>query len=162
GRQIDWVIVRENSEGEYAGVGGRADGGLPLETGLGVAVFTRKGVERICRFACELAMSRPRKRLAVVTKHNAERHGRGLWAGVGGRVHGGLPLATVLDVAVFTRKGVERICRFACELALGRPRKRLAVVTKSNAPRDGMVSWDAVCRAVLADYPGRDVDFNQV
>src|SRR3546814_6701911 len=61
GREIDWVIVRENSEGEYAGVGGRAHLGLPLETGIDVAVFTRKGVERICRFACEMAMSRPRK-----------------------------------------------------------------------------------------------------
>ena len=79
GKQIDWVIVRENSEGEYAGVGGRVHTGLPLETGIDVSVFTRKGVERICRFACELAMSRPRKRLTVVTKSNAQRHGMVLW-----------------------------------------------------------------------------------
>src|SRR3546814_1456938 len=82
GREIDWVIVRENSEGEYAGVGGRAHLGLPLETGIDVAVFTRKGVERICRFACELAMSRPRKRLTVVTKSNAQRHGMVFWDAV--------------------------------------------------------------------------------
>ncbi|HMA13821.1 MAG TPA: tartrate dehydrogenase [Kiloniellaceae bacterium] len=99
-KKIDWVIVRENSEGEYAGVGGRAHLGLPLETGIDVAVFTREGVARICRFACELAMSRPRRRLTVVTKSNAQRH--------------------------------------------------------------GMVFWDKVCREVLADFPGLEVDFKLV
>jgi tartrate dehydrogenase/decarboxylase/D-malate dehydrogenase len=79
GDQIDWVIVRENSEGEYAGVGGRAHRGLPIEVGMDVAIFTRAGVERICRFACETAMARPRKRLTVVTKSNAQRHGLVLW-----------------------------------------------------------------------------------
>lgn len=79
GREIDWVIVRENSEGEYAGAGGRAHRGLPIEVGLDVSVFTRAGIERICRFACELAMSRPRKKLTIVTKSNAQRHGMVLW-----------------------------------------------------------------------------------
>ncbi|AZN70209.1 tartrate dehydrogenase [Georhizobium profundi] len=79
GEQIDWVIVRENSEGEYAGVGGRAHSGLPIEVAMDVAIFTRAGVERICRFACETAMARPRKRLTVVTKSNAQRHGMVLW-----------------------------------------------------------------------------------
>jgi tartrate dehydrogenase/decarboxylase/D-malate dehydrogenase len=79
GAQIDWVIVRENSEGEYAGVGGRAHRGLPIEVGMDVAVFTREGVERIARFACDLAMSRPRRMLTVVTKSNAQRHGLVLW-----------------------------------------------------------------------------------
>jgi tartrate dehydrogenase/decarboxylase / D-malate dehydrogenase len=79
GAAIDWVIVRENSEGEYAGVGGRAHRGLPIEVGMDVAVFTRAGVERICRYACELAMSRPRRRLTVVTKSNAQRHGMVMW-----------------------------------------------------------------------------------
>ncbi len=79
GAQIDWVIVRENSEGEYAGVGGRAHAALPLEVAMDVAVFTRGGVERIARFAADLAMTRPRKRLTVVTKSNAQRHGMVLW-----------------------------------------------------------------------------------
>lgn len=79
GEQIDWVIVRENSEGEYAGVGGRAHSGLPIEVAMDVAIFTRAGIERICRFACETAMARPRKRLTVVTKSNAQRHGMVLW-----------------------------------------------------------------------------------
>jgi tartrate dehydrogenase/decarboxylase/D-malate dehydrogenase len=79
GKQIDWVIVRENSEGEYAGVGGRAHRGLPIEVGMDVAVFTRTGIERIARFACDLASGRPRKLLTVVTKSNAQRHGMVLW-----------------------------------------------------------------------------------
>ncbi|HEY9344377.1 MAG TPA: tartrate dehydrogenase [Inquilinus sp.] len=79
GRQIEWVIVRENSEGEYAGVGGRAHRGLPIEVGMDVSVFTRAGVERIARFACDLASSRPRRLLTVVTKSNAQRHGMVFW-----------------------------------------------------------------------------------
>ncbi|WP_114965050.1 tartrate dehydrogenase [Alkalilacustris brevis] len=79
GEAIDWLIVRENSEGEYAGVGGRAHAGLPIELGMDVAIFTRAGIERIARFACEAAMQRPRKRLTIVTKSNAQRHGLVLW-----------------------------------------------------------------------------------
>ena len=91
GEKIDWVIVRENSEGEYAGVGGRAHQGLPIEVGMDVSVFTRAGVERICRFACELAMSRPRKRLTIVTKSNAQRHGMVFWDAVCREVVGNYP-----------------------------------------------------------------------
>src|SRR5882762_9336141 len=74
GPELDWVIVRENSEGEYAGVGGRAHRGLPEEVATDVSVFTRTGVTRIMRFAFALARSRPRKLLTVVTKSNAQRH----------------------------------------------------------------------------------------
>ncbi len=76
---LDWVIVRENSEGEYAGVGGRAHRGLPEEVATEVAIFTRVGVERIMRFAFTLAQARPRKLLTVVTKSNAQRHGMVFW-----------------------------------------------------------------------------------
>lgn len=76
---FDWVIVRENSEGEYAGVGGRAHQGFPEEVGMDVSVFTRTGVERIQRYALELARSRPRKLLTLVTKSNAQRHGMVMW-----------------------------------------------------------------------------------
>ena len=76
---LDWVIIRENSEGEYAGMGGRAHQGLPEEVGTEVAVFTRTGVVRIMRFAFQLAQSRPRKMLTVVTKSNAQRHGMVMW-----------------------------------------------------------------------------------
>jgi tartrate dehydrogenase/decarboxylase / D-malate dehydrogenase len=76
---LDWVIVRENSEGEYSGMGGRAHRGLPEEVGTEVAIFTRRGVSRIMRFAFQLAQSRPRKLLTVVTKSNAQRHGMVMW-----------------------------------------------------------------------------------
>ncbi|MGI9523475.1 MAG: tartrate dehydrogenase [Hyphomicrobiaceae bacterium] len=79
GNELDWVIVRENSEGEYAGVGGRVHQGSPLEAATDVAMFTRLGVERIMRFAFRLAQSRPRKRLTVVTKSNAQRHAMVMW-----------------------------------------------------------------------------------
>jgi tartrate dehydrogenase/decarboxylase/D-malate dehydrogenase len=76
---IDWVIVRENTEGEYSGSGGRVHQGLPEEVATEVSVFTRKGVERIHRFAFDLARRRPRKHLTLVTKSNAQRHGMVLW-----------------------------------------------------------------------------------
>lgn len=76
---IDWVIIRENSEGEYSGNGGRVHQGLPEEVGTEVSIFTRKGIERIHRFAFEMAQSRPRKHLTLVTKSNAQRHGMVLW-----------------------------------------------------------------------------------
>lgn len=78
-KNLDWVIVRENSEGEYAGQGGRSHRGLPEEVATEVAIFTRAGVRRIMRFAFELARSRPRKLLTVVTKSNAQRYGMVLW-----------------------------------------------------------------------------------
>jgi len=78
-KDIDWVIIRENSEGEYSGSGGRVHQGLPEEIATETSVFTRVGVERIHRFAFELARKRPRKLLTLVTKSNAQRHGMVLW-----------------------------------------------------------------------------------
>jgi tartrate dehydrogenase/decarboxylase/D-malate dehydrogenase len=76
---LDWVIVRENSEGEYAGHGGRAHRGHPEEVGTETAIFTRAGVTRIMRFAFELARRRPRRLLTLVTKSNAQKHGMVMW-----------------------------------------------------------------------------------
>ncbi|MEO8938147.1 MAG: tartrate dehydrogenase [Burkholderiaceae bacterium] len=76
---LDWVIVRENSEGEYSGVGGRVHQGHPIEAATDVSMMTRAGVERILRFAFRLAASRPRKSLTVVTKSNAQRHAMVMW-----------------------------------------------------------------------------------
>ncbi len=76
---LNWVIVRENSEGEYAGVGGRAHQGHPIEVATDVSIMTRTGVERIIRYAFKLAQSRPRKQLSVVTKSNAQRHAMVMW-----------------------------------------------------------------------------------
>ncbi|MBN8939333.1 MAG: tartrate dehydrogenase [Rhizobiales bacterium] len=79
GPELDWVIVRENSEGEYAGVGGRVHRGLPEEVATDVSMMTRTGVARIIRFAFDMARSRPRKLLTVVTKSNAQRHAMVMW-----------------------------------------------------------------------------------
>jgi tartrate dehydrogenase/decarboxylase/D-malate dehydrogenase len=76
---LDWIIVRENSEGEYAGVGGRAHQGHPIEVATDMSIMTRAGVERIMRYAFKLAQSRPRKLLTVVTKSNAQRHAMVMW-----------------------------------------------------------------------------------
>jgi tartrate dehydrogenase/decarboxylase/D-malate dehydrogenase len=77
--EIDWVIIRENSEGEYSGSGGRVHKGLPEEIATETSVFTRVGVERIHRFAFELSRKRKKKHLTLVTKSNAQRHGMVLW-----------------------------------------------------------------------------------
>ena len=76
---IDWVIIRENTEGEYSGSGGRVHQGLPAEIATETSVFTRTGVERIHRYAFELAAKRARRNLTLVTKSNAQRHGMVLW-----------------------------------------------------------------------------------
>ena len=76
---IDMICVRENSEGEYAGVGGRIHRGTPHEVANQTGVFTRRGIERILRYAFELAAKRPRQMLASATKSNALTHSMVLW-----------------------------------------------------------------------------------
>ena len=87
-QDLDWVIVRENSEGEYAGVGGRVHQGHAIEVATDVTVMTRVGVERIIRYAFKLARSRPRKQLTVVTKSNAQRHAMVMWDEIAAQVAG--------------------------------------------------------------------------
>ncbi|KAJ7628686.1 hypothetical protein FB45DRAFT_919011 [Roridomyces roridus] len=78
---LDWVIVRENSEGEYSGHGGVTPSSAHAAHTVAteVSIFTRAGIERIFRFAFETALTRPRKLLTMVTKSNAQRHGMVLW-----------------------------------------------------------------------------------
>lgn len=76
---LDWVIVRENSEGEYSGQGGTSHANSPFTTATEVSIFTRPAIERVFRFAFETAAARPAKRLTMVTKSNAQRHGMVLW-----------------------------------------------------------------------------------
>lgn len=76
---LDWVIIRENSEGEYSGQGGTSHEDSPHTVATEVSIFTRVGIERIMRFAFDTARSRPRKKLTMVTKSNAQRHGMVLW-----------------------------------------------------------------------------------
>ena len=76
---IDMVCVRENSEGEYLGLGGRVHAGTPQETATQTSVFTRHAIERIARYGFHLAQGRPRKMLASATKSNALPHTLVLW-----------------------------------------------------------------------------------
>jgi len=76
---IDMVCIRENSEGEYSGVGGRIHRGTAHEVAQQVGVFTRHGIERILRYGFETAAARPRKMLASATKSNALTHSMVLW-----------------------------------------------------------------------------------
>lgn len=76
---IDFVCVRENTEGEYSGVGGRVHGGTPYEVALQTSVFTRHALERVIRFSFELARKRPNRKLTSVTKSNALQYTMVLW-----------------------------------------------------------------------------------
>lgn len=77
--EVDILIVRENTEGAYVNLGGLFKAGTPDETALQEAIATRRGVERILRYAFEQAASRPRRRLVMADKHNALRFVSGLW-----------------------------------------------------------------------------------
>jgi tartrate dehydrogenase/decarboxylase/D-malate dehydrogenase len=77
--EIDFVCIRENTEGEYAGAGGRLHVGTPHEVALQTGIFTRYGTERVMRYAFELARSRPRRKLTSVTKSNAWQYGMVFW-----------------------------------------------------------------------------------
>jgi tartrate dehydrogenase/decarboxylase / D-malate dehydrogenase len=77
--EIDMVCVRENSEGEYAGLGGRMHVGREHEVAEQTGLFTRHGIARIARYAFEAALRRPRKVLASATKSNALQHSMVLW-----------------------------------------------------------------------------------
>jgi tartrate dehydrogenase/decarboxylase / D-malate dehydrogenase len=76
---IDMLVYRENTEGEYAPIGGRLYPGTPHETAIQTSVFTRRGCERILRAGFEAARKRPRRKLTSITKSNAQVHTLGLW-----------------------------------------------------------------------------------
>ena len=90
---IDWVVVRENSEGEYAGVGGRSFSGRGpgAEVAVQSAMFTELGCERIIRYAFQLAAKRKRKKVTSVTKSNAQQYAMTLWDDVFHRVRQDYP-----------------------------------------------------------------------
>lgn len=87
---VDILFVRENTEGEYAGVGGRSHRGLPGEVGIEVSVFTRAGCERVLRYAFDQAAAR-RGVLTSATKSNASRFGYVLWDEVAAEVASEFP-----------------------------------------------------------------------
>jgi tartrate dehydrogenase/decarboxylase/D-malate dehydrogenase len=103
--EVDMLFVRENTEGEYSGVGGRAHRGLALEVGIETAVFTRAGVRRVIAYAFELA-ERRRGVVTSATKSNASRHGYVLWDEVAEEVaaeHPGVRYERVLVDALAAR-----------------------------------------------------------
>jgi tartrate dehydrogenase/decarboxylase/D-malate dehydrogenase len=91
----------------------------------------------------------------VCVRENSE----GEYSGVGGRVHPGMVHGVGMQVDVFTQHGVERIVRYAFELARTR-RKKVTSITKSNAGKDAYVFWDDVAAGVAAEFP--DVEFERV
>ena len=90
---VDWVVVRENSEGEYAGIGGRnlAGRGPGREVAIQGALFTEQGCERIIRYAFDLARTRKRRKVTSVTKSNAQQYGMVLWDDTFARVAADYP-----------------------------------------------------------------------
>jgi len=76
---IDMLIVRENNEGEYSEIGGRLYRGTPEELAVQQSVFTRRGCERVMRYAFELAMTRPKRHVTSATKSNGIIHSMPFW-----------------------------------------------------------------------------------
>jgi tartrate dehydrogenase/decarboxylase/D-malate dehydrogenase len=102
---VDMLFVRENTEGEYSGVGGRAHRDLELEVGIETSVFTRTGVRRVVEYAFELAEQR-RGHVTSATKSNASRYGYVLWDEVAAEVaeqHPDVQLERVLVDALAAR-----------------------------------------------------------
>jgi tartrate dehydrogenase/decarboxylase/D-malate dehydrogenase len=97
---IQMLFIRENTEGEYCGLGGRFKRGTADEVAIQQSVFTRQGVERVIRYAFEQARRRPRKRLASATKSNALQYTMVLWDEVLREVAGDYPDVTVASYHV--------------------------------------------------------------
>jgi tartrate dehydrogenase/decarboxylase / D-malate dehydrogenase len=117
---IDMLFVRENTEGEYSGIGGRAHRGLASEVAVESSVFTRQGVERVLRYAFELAAGR-RGVLTSATKPNASRYGYVLWDEVADEI-----------ATEFPRVRYERVLVDALAARMVRDPAGLDVVVASN------------------------------
>jgi tartrate dehydrogenase/decarboxylase / D-malate dehydrogenase len=147
---VDILFVRENTEGEYAGVGGRAHRGLASEVALETSVFTRAGVERVVRFAFEQAAAR-RGLLTSATKSNASRFGYVLWDEVVEEMAGAFPSVRV-----------ERVLVDALAARMVRSPDSLDVVVASNLFADILTDLAAAIQggmgmAASANLaPGRD------
>ena len=96
---FEFITIRENTEGEYAGAGGRSHPDLPIEVAVETSIFTRAGVERIVRYAYNLAQSR-RKKLVSATKSNAQQHSLTFWDEVVKKVGKEFPEVTVERVLI--------------------------------------------------------------
>ena len=99
-KPIDIVLVRENTEGEYAQVGGAVHGGTGAEVAVQTAVFTRLGTERIIRFAFELAQGEGRRSVTSITKSNAQGHSMTFWDRVFREVSAQFPKVETASILV--------------------------------------------------------------
>jgi len=144
---LDWVIIRENSEGEYAGQGGRSHKGLAHEVATEVAMFTRAGVQRIMRFAFETARSRPRKRLTVVTKSNAQRFGMVLWDEIAKEVSADFP-----DVAW------DKMLVDAMTVRMTRDQRSLDTIVATNLHADILSDLAAALAGSIGIAPTANLD----
>jgi len=90
-KDVDIVVIRENSEGEYVGLGGRFRKGAADESAVETSIHTRRGIERILRFGFDVAMKRPKKHLTMITKSNALKFGMVLWDEVFEEIKGQYP-----------------------------------------------------------------------
>lgn len=94
-QSFDVVVVRENTEGEYSGAGGRLHQGYPHEVAVQTSIFTRTAMERVIRYAFDQARGRPRRKLTSVTKSNAMRDVMVLWDDIVNQVARDYPDVTV-------------------------------------------------------------------
>jgi tartrate dehydrogenase/decarboxylase/D-malate dehydrogenase len=143
---IDFVVVRENTEGEYSGAGGRSHTGLPGEVATQTAVFTRKGVERVIRYAFDLARSR-RQKLASVSKSNAQEYIFGLWDEITGLVAKDYP-----DVAV------ERVLVDAMAARMVLKPESLDVIVGSNLHADILTDLGGAICGSLGVAPSGNIN----
>lgn len=143
---IDFVCVRENTEGEYVGVGGRIRAGTPDEVVTQTAIFTRKGTERVVRYAFDLAMKR-KKRLISGTKSNALNHSMVFWDEVVGVVGGDYP-----DVEVRS----QHVDALAARLVLNP--QQLDVIVASNLFGDILTDIGGALQGSLGLPPSGNID----
>jgi tartrate dehydrogenase/decarboxylase/D-malate dehydrogenase len=144
---IDMVCVRENSEGEYCGMGGRLHAGTPYEAATQTGLFTRNGIERIARYAFTLAASRPRRLLASATKSNALQHAMVLWDEVVARV------ATEFPQVEFRKYHVDALCA----RMVTHP-QTLDVIVASNLFGDILTDIGSAISGSLGVAPGGNIN----
>jgi tartrate dehydrogenase/decarboxylase/D-malate dehydrogenase len=144
--EIDFVVVRENTEGEYAGAGGRSHRGLPEDVAVETSIFTRTGVERIVRYAFALSRSR-RKKLVSATKSNAQQHSMTFWDEVVDQVAPEFP-----DVSV------DRVLIDALAARFVMKPESLDVVVASNLFGDILTDLGAAVVGGLGLAPSGNID----
>jgi tartrate dehydrogenase/decarboxylase/D-malate dehydrogenase len=144
---IDFVVVRENTEGEYAPIGGHVYQGMANEVAVQTAVFTRQGTERVIRYAFELARGRQRRRLTSVTKSNAQGFGMVLWDRVFREVSGEYPEVETESLLVDA----------ACMDLVRRP-EHFSVIVASNLFGDILTDLAAIITGSLGLAPSANLN----